>query len=477
MNTELPPFPAHALAPLQRQMGEAVAEVLSIQPDIPYCCALSATSAACGRSLMTPSGPSRKIGANIYYLIAAPSGLGKSSVFRPCFEPLYSFQADRVSKFVELDKPQLLLEQTKLKKDLEIYKHSLGKKSFIAGQEDRMKDIIARLAEIELELRAPQVICEDITTEALGVVLQANLEQIFSLSADADKVFRNVEGRYAAGKELDESLYVKSYSRDPSWVNRISRDSIYLKSPCMTVCWLTQPSRMARLFGIPEFRDGGLLPRFLPMMRAPDVSEIPSDIPKINGKLQFAYHEMLTKLLYTFWDSETECMVPESPEVYQLLRVFYNSLVPRMNGRDYDIGSFLKRWTEQAWRIALCIHAAIHQADAVKHPISLSTAQGALEIANWHAHEQLRILEPVRESCVYEAFQKLAGFLQTQPQWESSARDIKRKFTWTAAELEKVLETFQQFFSRQIKPPPKRGRPPGESVRLTKTPPGFGPTS
>ena len=44
MNSEFRSFPAHALAPIQRQMAEAVAETVSIPPELPYCCVLAATS-------------------------------------------------------------------------------------------------------------------------------------------------------------------------------------------------------------------------------------------------------------------------------------------------------------------------------------------------------------------------------------------------------------------------------------------------
>jgi hypothetical protein len=468
MNPEFPPFPAHALAPIQRHMAEAVAEILSIPPELPYCCVLAATSAACGRALMTPSGPGRKLGANTYHLLAAPSGLGKSSIFQSCFEPLYRLQANRYRKFIEIDQPTLILEQTKLKRDFEIYKQSIGKKNFIPGQEDKMKQIIARLAEIEFELHPPQVICEDITSEALAVALASNREQIFSLSADADKVFRNVEGRYVAGKELDESLYVKGFSRDSLWQNRISRSNIYLESPCMTVCWMTQPLRLDRLFANREFREGGLLPRFLIVARSPDVGQIPDQIPPVNDKLQYAYHEMMTALLSNFWDAPKEILIPWSPEVYERLRCYYNSLVERMNGKDYDIASFLKRWQEYAWRIALVIHAGLHRAKAAQTPLALSTAEAAIEIVNWHAEEQLRVLEPMREGFLYESFRKLVTFLQTQISWEAAARDIQRKFHWTTAQLEKVLDTFSQYFSRRTKAPSKRGGRPAEMIQLLK---------
>jgi uncharacterized protein DUF3987 len=469
MNPDFPPFPAHALVPIQRDMAEAVAEILAIPPELPYCCVLAATSAACGRALLTPSGPGRKLGANTYHLLAAPSGLGKSSIFRSCFEPLYALQASRYRKFCELDQPALILEQTKLKADFEIYKKNLGKKGFIPGQEDKIKLIIARLAEIEFELHSPQIICEDITGEALAVALAANREQIFSLSADADKVFCNVEGRYVPGKELDESVYVKGFSRDSLWQNRISRPNIYLENPCLTICWMTQALRLDRLFANREFREGGLLPRFLIVARNPPIAEIPDQIPPLNHKLQMAYQQMIMNLLNNFWDSPSEILLPESLEVYERLRSYYNSLVPRMNGQDCDIASFIKRWQEYAWRLSLVLHAAQHQVKAPQIPLALPTAEAAIQIVNWHAQEQLRILEPKRESFLFGSFRKLAAFLQRQTHWQATTRQIKRNFGWTTAQLDKVLAGFSQYFSRRTQPPSKRGGRPSEIIQLLKT--------
>jgi hypothetical protein len=468
------PFPAHALAPLEREMAEALAQSLSIKPDLAYACAMAAASAACGRSLMTPSGPGRVLGANLYFLGAAHSGLGKSSVFRPIFEPIYSYQKDCLTRFIEIDRPAMLLEQMRLKKDLEIYKKSMSKKNFLPGQEDRMKKIFLRLEELELLLKSPcRIICEDITTEALAIALAANREQIFSVSADADKVFRNLEGRYVSGNTLDESLYVKAFSRDSHWVDRISRAPIYLKSPCMTVLWLTQPNRLTRLFENKEFRDGGLLPRFLVISRANDVQESPPTIRKIDGRLQYAYHSMLRGLLTTFWDCEKQCLLPESPDVNEFLRCYYNTLVPRMNGGDRDISPFLKRRTEKAWRIALGRHAVTFGDGSVNQPIALKSAEGAVEIVEWFAAEEERVLIPVRESVTSDWLKKLVDFLRTRPGWEASTRDIMRKFTWTKTELDKLLKDFGHFFDRQTNPPPKRGGHQIESIRLKKQAGGY----
>jgi hypothetical protein len=462
------PFPSDALTSIQRNLAKAIAEALLISPEIICGCILAATSAACGRALLTPSGPDRKLGANIYHLMSAPSGFGKSSLFQPCFGPLFRFQADRHDRFMELERPVLELEKTKLQKELQDYRSKIGSKKFVEGQEEQMTQNIARLEQIEVENKAPQVLCEDTTTEALSVVLKSNHEQIFSLSADADKVFRNIEGRYVPGQQIDDSLYVKSYNRDPYVCNRISRPNILLRSPCMNICWLTQPARLARLFGNPEFRDGGLLPRFLIIDRSPDISTIPEQVPPIDSEIREAYDSMLYRLLAHFWDSKVELVIPESPEVYHVFRHYYNRLVPRMNGQDRDIAHFLKRWQEQAWRIALSLHAALHQAEASQRPISITTAENAIRIVDWYAAEQLRVLAPVRENFLFDWFRKLVGFLQSQPEQQAPLRQIMRRFHWTREQLEKLLENFATSLQREFGLAPTRGGHRIEIVRLLK---------
>ena len=88
---------------------------------------------------------------------------------------------------------------------------------------------------------------------------------------------------------------------------------------------MTQPDRLNRLFGNAEFRDGGLLPRFLVVNRPFDIAEIPKTVPRIDSNVQYKYHAMITGLLERFWDSDHECLIPESPETYEEMRQYYVS--------------------------------------------------------------------------------------------------------------------------------------------------------
>jgi hypothetical protein len=308
-----PAFPAAALPPVLRNMAEAIAASLSIEPDLPYICTLSAVSASCGRALLVKSGPDQLIGANLYFLAAANSAFGKSSVFRLSFLPIRAFQSEQTEKFLHHERPSRMVELIKLKKEIDGYQRNRQQKKSGPSPEltanwnpepnldrdEELEKAIARQEEIKILLEPPQMICEDTTSEALAQILRENREQIFSLSADADKVFRNIEGLYLRNG-YDDNLYVKGYSRDPHIVNRISRERISLQHPCITIMWLTQPLQLTRLFENEQFRAGGLLPRFLICGRASEVREIPADIPSIPVPVNSSYVEIINELLTTF---------------------------------------------------------------------------------------------------------------------------------------------------------------------------------
>ena len=475
----LPPFPAAALPPVLRNMGEAIAASLSIEPDLPYICTLSAVSASCGRALLVRSGPDQLIGANLYFLAAAHSAFGKSSVFRLSFLPIRVFQSEQTEQFLHHERPSLMAEQIKLKKQIEGYQRNRRQKRIDPSpdsikdwipepdldRDEELKKAIARQEEIKILLQPPQMICEDTTSEALALVLRENREQICSLSADADKVFRNIEGLYLSSG-YDDNLYVKGYSRDPHIVNRISRERIFLQHPCITIMWLTQSLQLTRLFENEQFRVGGLLPRFLVCGRASKVREIPVDAPSIPVPVNSAYIEIINELLQTFRKSGSDLLIPYSHETYEHFRNYYNSLVPRMNGTDFDIASFIKRWPEQAWRMALVLHAVSLGKKAIEQCIPVKTAEAATQLIEWFAGEQLRELSPVRDVGTLKLYQKIESFLRTCPEQAATGREIQRKFSWGKEQLESVLQKYNHCLDQQIKPPPQRGGLPTKVIRL-----------
>src|SRR4030095_12039479 len=119
------------------------------------------------------------------------------------------------------------------------------------------------LDQIEAKLREPVLSCEDVTGKKLGVLLAHNDEQLASLSADALAIVNILLGRYNKLDRTDEGIYLKAFTGDRCKVDRQSRESVLLESPCLTALWLTQPDKLDSLLAERSLSDGGLIPRIL----------------------------------------------------------------------------------------------------------------------------------------------------------------------------------------------------------------------
>src|SRR5204863_3590660 len=114
----------------------------------------------------------------------------------------------------------------------------------IRGQ---LKAKLAARDQIETRLRTPILSCEDITGERLAVLLAHNREQLASLSADALAVVNILLGRYNKLDRTDDGIYLKAFSGDRCKVDRQTRESVLLESPCLSALWLTQPDKLDSL--------------------------------------------------------------------------------------------------------------------------------------------------------------------------------------------------------------------------------------
>jgi hypothetical protein len=70
----------------------------------------------------------------------------------------------------------------------------------------------------------------------------------------------------------------------------------------------------------------------------------------------------------------------------------HNQIVEQRLADLRDVTTFAARWNEQAWRIAVCLHAGLHGEDAGGRMLAADTAASAIVLADWFAAEQLRIL-------------------------------------------------------------------------------------
>jgi hypothetical protein len=250
-------------------------------------------------------------------------------------------------------------------------------------------------------------------------------ECLASLSADAGAIVNNILGRYNKAERTDDILYVKAYSGDICRVDRQTREPVILQKPCLAVLWLTQPDKIETLLAERSLTDGGLMPRFLVSHTGAEPQPITGDRPGIPPQVAQAWEQLLRDLLQTFRFASQPLTIEPTPEAKQALDTYWNKFVERWRGELRDVGSYAARWCEQAWRIAVVIHAGKYAKSAGEPNLALETAQAAITLAEWFAARQLEVLAAGRHAAKRALQDKVLSVLADTPTG-IKARDLQR---------------------------------------------------
>jgi len=301
--TQAPPFPLHSLPPACEAMGRAVCETVRVLESLPGCCTLGFLSAAIGAGLQVRSGANRVTRGNLYILPSAESRSGKSETFRHLAKPFLEFETARVAAWKSEIKPGLLAECKVLEAEVATLTKSAGKADDSierAEIREELRGKIAALEDVETKLRTPAFSCEDVTGEKLAVLLAHNGEQMASLSADALAVVNILLGRYNKLDRTDEGIYLKAFTGDRCKVDRQSRESVLVESPCLSALWLTQPDKLDSLLAERSLSDGGLIPRILACHSRCEAQEIVEGAPEIPATIEKAYTDLIRSLIEAY---------------------------------------------------------------------------------------------------------------------------------------------------------------------------------
>ncbi len=131
-------------------------------------------------------------------------------------------------------------------------------------------------------------------------------------------------------------------------------------------------------------------------------------------------------------------LINPTTEAHARLVAYHNEIVDRRRGDLHDLTSYAARWAEQAWRLAVVPHAALHGAQAHLHPLSDETAANAIRLAQWFAGQQLDTLARGRRQAAQKKEDEVLELLREQQQRRGvdylTARDIHRARIVTTAE-------------------------------------------
>lgn len=421
-------------------MGWAICKTERTPESLVGCCLLGVLSASIGKGLQVKSGPNRVTRANLFLLASGESGSGKSETLRHAAQPLQRFEDEQIEKWERDTLPGLLAEKEMLEREIA----DLKKKKFSGHVErEEVRADLERnrraLLELEGKLQTPVLIVEDITSQSLAVNLAARGECLISLSSDAGEVINNLLGRYNKLDRTDDGLYVKAWTGDPFKQNRIGRPPVRLRRPCLSALWLVQRDKVDTILSERTLTEGGAIPRVLLCHTNCQPRYIEDGITGIPEEVAQACDALIRELLESFRLAAEPITIEASPEALRTLNGHFNAIVARWHrGEIRDVTSYAMRWTEQAWRIAVCLHAGTHGKQAGERSLSLETVQAAIEIADWFSAEQLEILAAGRRAAKEGKRTVILELLADCPKG-ITARDVLRALHLATAEEARLL--------------------------------------
>jgi hypothetical protein len=434
------PFPVHCLPGAMRDIVESVSALERTPAGIAACVALGILSSALGPKLRIYSHPGKVCSANLYIMGVAPSGTNKSETFRPIAAPLIKYDAERIEHWKSSEQPRILTEQEIVEGKIKWIRRKLCSTSTSDVPEPLVAELQRLLAcqvQLKTEGNPPRFIAENITGEKLNSLLDQNNGCISSISPDGRGVVDVILGRYRKSG-TDEDIYIKGFCLEPITSDRVSSGNLTIKEACINVLWLVQPDKLAQMLSKRSLSDGGLLPRFLIYFAEFMPQPIDRHAPTISSEVIDCWDTLIRGLLDTYRLKDASQILTPTPEVIVLMDNHFNSILERRKTELKSLNDYAARWNEQAWRILVVLHAALHDAAAHEHEVSLETAQAAITIADWFARQQLAILGWSKESAQKELQKRVLALVIQKGEEGVVPADVYHKRI--AANAEKARE-------------------------------------
>jgi len=427
---------------------EAVAETTQTPVDASCFAAISILSTISQTKAVLQINSDWKESLNTYSLLALPPGSRKSGVFKAFQEPITLFERDENERLKFEISTQAAVQkanESRLKKLEKDYAND--------NKEETLKSIKLLQCEIDSTeiIKPPRLSTNDVTVEKLGTLMSENKEAMSILSAEGAGALNSIGGRYDGNsKDASMNLYLEAYSGDSVTVDRMTRDSIYLDNPKLTIGLFVQPESMRKL--PKNFQDRGLLQRFFFSFPQSWVGYRDIETETIPEKYKTKYISNL-KLLLDF--EPPNAIVLTLSESAKRLEVENRTEIEVMLRDDGELGGIMTEWGSKLGgginRIAGLLHVAKHidQISTATTVVSEETYLAAKSLRDYfiaHAKEAYGVMRSAdgEKNCMYllkrisDKFEGIESFSYREIQ-----QSVRRKFQ-TAEELNKVLNQLEE---------------------------------
>jgi len=399
-------FPVDLLPPVVADLVAEVANATCKSSVLAAPIALGALSAAIGPGLRIATTRGRNSYANLFTLTVAESGSYKSDTYRYCFDAIGALDSHRVDQWDKVERPELECQLMDAKNRLKDLQKSGGDE--LGRRQDAML-IQKEIAGIELEMRhLPQLVSDDATPASIPqTIARAQNTCLTITSPDAREMIDVVLGKYSASEGTEENFLVRGYSVERTNYTRVGKNNgvaTVIDRPCLSMAICIQPDKFQSMLLHPNLHASGYMQRNL--LSAPPASALMPQPDRdasncsVSQAKQSVYNDLLTELCTKLRLSESgrsPIVTPTKAATEILADYAYDcECKAHFTGELSDVRSYVKRWAEQAGKVALCLHAGLHGADAANHPPDEDTMRNAIGIVEWFSRQQLESLDQTR---------------------------------------------------------------------------------
>jgi len=384
-------FPVTAFPKTLRKIAENMQRVYQVPVCLPAMSALAVLSGAAGASVVVSGGyKDRPTRLNLYVIPVAERGSGKGVIGEALCKPLSERSSEMAAKHRQTI-AGMKGELGVLRKEMDNLQREAAKTKG-SERDNLVATICARSERIDSmdrdAIKEKTLLIGDSTSEALAKALEDNDEVLFSYTSEAGGAVQVALGKYSDGGDID--LLLSGYSGDAVRANRITRKSVGLENPCLSLLWLIQGIVMRQLAGDPEAFSRGLTAR-------PLIFDSGSRREKDNRSTAvFEYANAWSSFIDSVLDrrlvSESPLEIACSLEAREVFAKFHDESIDLERGEFADLTGELSRWRENGIKVA-GLFAIAEEAGTV----SAEIAERAVRVVRWVGFNYLGLLQAGRK--------------------------------------------------------------------------------
>ena len=402
--------------------------------------ALGVLSVACGRQYkVTGAASGYSSYANLYIMVVAESGTGKSSVFKELAKPVIEASA-ALSKEAAMDCMEREVNADILKNEHKTLQREVSKDLNVTLYKDTPEygEKVHALAQVKAEMadldgfEAPCLYVQNTTPEALAKTLQSNGGTTGILSDEAAEVIKVAMGKYSNGSG-DISLLTNAWSSGPLDYKRIGRAGVSLPSATLSMMLMVQPDVLDEFLAHRETLQQGLLARFLLINVPAKRRDRGGELLELEPGLMSRWNGLINAVLDRR-NQEGETIIEATPEARDAFDEFYNKTNRLIENECSIVRPLYARWSENAIRVSVLLAIA----DGHCSVVDVETARRAISLVEWCGGQVDGLLDYSKSMIRDDRIRKLAKIVTSKRKMPK--RDLMRNHGCNSEDVERLLE-------------------------------------